>query len=310
MGKSKKPHKKSKKSRQVKRKIIKVDETSVGEIIKYRQHGERYIKFNWDYYFDLAYQRSKIEDDLKQALLEAVTDDFEFKNWKRVIKYEYSNSPLSVVGSLLNVGGRFNIGDIDQPTIASFPALYIARDFNTGLKEYFCPSFEKIPDKINYDSALSNPSSFTNLSLSGHLEQVIDLRRSDSLKPFVNLIKDFKVSDALKKEASLLKVQINLITTVPQFLYALLDGNWRVNPIWFDVPASSQIFGHLVANTGIEGIIYPSRLTKKECISVFPQNFCSEESFVELADKAPKATTLTRIDTKIWKKHQGKLMGK
>lgn len=56
--------------------------------------------------------------------------------WGRAIQYKYSDTPLSCVGSTKWVGGRFNYGvDIDSSRFAPFPALYLAEDMETGLRE-------------------------------------------------------------------------------------------------------------------------------------------------------------------------------
>ena len=39
-----------------------------------------------------------------------------------------------------------------------------------------------------------------------------------------------------------------------EMLKLLLDPDWRQWPMKFDVPAESQIFGHLVHLAGIDGI--------------------------------------------------------
>ncbi|MDE2313913.1 MAG: hypothetical protein KGL04_07050 [Elusimicrobia bacterium] len=48
---------------------------------------------------------------------------------------------------------------------------------------------------------------------------------------------------------------------------------------WCRVPISSQLFGQLAADAGIEGIVYPSKFSGKDCLAVFPQNF-ENESYV------------------------------
>ena len=50
-----------------------------------------------------------------------------------------------------------------------------------------------------------------------------------------------------------------LIRTLSRLTDSLLDPNWRMWPMQFDVPATSQVFGQLVAQAGIEGIVYPSK---------------------------------------------------
>ncbi len=81
----------------------------------------------------------------------------------------------------------------------------------------------------------------------------------------------------------------------------LLSPNWRAWPMQFDVPSVPQIFGRIVMDAGIEGIIYSSVLTEKPCLVVYPQNFPSTSSFVELDDPTPAKTVRTRIDATTYK---------
>ena len=69
----------------------------------------------------------------------------------------------------------------------------------------------------------------------------------------------------------------------------------------FDVPYSSQIFGQLVAEAGIDGILYPSKFTGKDCLAIFPQNFDdSSGSFLELDGDLPPVVKIRRLDAKTW----------
>jgi hypothetical protein len=69
----------------------------------------------------------------------------------------------------------------------------------------------------------------------------------------------------------------------------------------FDVPSTSQIFGQLAIDAGIEGIVYPSKFTNKNCLVIFPQNFeKNSKSFIQLDDTAPKGIITSRLDPKIW----------
>ena len=70
----------------------------------------------------------------------------------------------------------------------------------------------------------------------------------------------------------------------------------------FDVPTTSQIFGQLVVEAGIEGILYSSKFTNKNCLAVFPQNFDETSgSFIQLDDETPAGVTIPRLDARVWK---------
>ena len=71
-----------------------------------------------------------------------------------------------------------------------------------------------------------------------------------------------------------------------------------------DVPSSPQIFGQLVWEAGIEGILYNSKFSEKECLVIFPQNFdetCG--SFVELDDPAPQEAKILKWDVDTWRQY-------
>src|SRR5207253_1985063 len=89
--------------------------------------------------------------------------------------------------------------------------------------------------------------------------------------------------------------------TTKQMLESLLNPNWRNVPTLCDIPANSQIFGQLVLNAGIEGILYPSKLTGDHCLAIFPVNFAGSSSYVELGADAPtKLLGPRRIDAGNW----------
>jgi len=65
----------------------------------------------------------------------------------------------------------------------------------------------------------------------------------------------------------------------------------------YDVPAACQIFGSIVADAAIEGILYNSGLTQKRCLAIFLQNFHNSSSYVELDDSAPSSDVPRRVDS-------------
>lgn len=254
-----------------------LDQTSPDEIQKLKQYGERYLKFHWDYYCELAYQRSSVEVEIRHALLDAVVGPFKFKKWQRVLRWKYSNEPLCVAGSLTDPGGRFNIGDISKDHFKPFPALYVAKDKETALQEALCQSISKENEKRALESALANPTSTTNCSMSGKLYRLLDLNKPKKLQEFIDVIKDFRIPEDLRRRARIFKETLELATTVQNLMEGVLINNWRVWPMQFDVPAPSQILGQLVVGIGVEGILYPSKFTTKDCLAIFPQNLMNPE---------------------------------
>jgi hypothetical protein len=285
--------------------FILLDQFSIADINKWTVLKDQFLKYHWDYYKELAYQRSQIIDEIKKSLLEATQKTFEFKQWQRALKYKYALEPFSVAGSLCDpAGGRFNIGDINPSQFPSFPGLYLAADKNTALQELLC---QKIDQKTNpLDFALTDPTSVANVSLSGSLNSIINLREPEKLQPFINLIKGFSIPDSLKKDAKKIGEQEpELIKTVSKLIDVLLDPNWRLWPMQFDVPIASQIFGQMVVEAGIEGILYPSKFTNNDCLAIFPQNFDEASgSFIQLDDEAPKEAKIRLLNYKSWNKIQ------
>jgi hypothetical protein len=68
-------------------------------------------------------------------------------------------------------------------------------------------------------------------------------------------------------------------------------------PTQFGLPSNSQIFGRMISGAGIHGILYPSlRNSPQKCLALFPQNWASSSSVVEVMDGSPGTARLTRID--------------
>src|SRR3989338_7206688 len=286
---------------QIRSTFILLDQFSVADIHKWSAFKDQFLKYHWDYYNELAYQRSQIADEIKKSLLEAAQKTFTFEKWQRAVKYKYALKPFSTTGSINDpAGGRFNIGYINPSQFPSFPALYIASDKNTAYQELLCQKIDPGKEDIAFNFALSSSASTTNFSLSGSLNSIINLKKPERLEPFVDLIKDFSISDTLKKTAKNIgEKEPDLIRTVPKLIDALLDTNWRLWPMQFDVPVSSQIFGQLVSGAGIEGILYPSKFTGNDCLAIYPQNI-EEGSFIQLDDPAPPEVKIRRLDVTTW----------
>lgn len=261
---------------------------------------DKILKHFWDLYSDLAYQRHKISDQLKNSLLEAATGPYEFSGWQRQVKYKYSLIPLSPKGSLIEPGGRFNVPNMDSIQISPFPALYIAKDKETVLQEAGQSGYA--PQGLSsLDLALVRKNSISIVSIGGKLDLIIDLHNPQTLQPFLNLIKKFSISKKIIASAKEIGIKAPKIARkLDSLIENLLEPNWRAWCMQFDIPANCQIFGQLVASAKIEGILYPSKFTKKQCLAIYPQNFDSD-SFVAIEDDVPEGT-MSRLDCDIWKK--------
>jgi hypothetical protein len=92
-----------------------------------------------------------------------------------------------------------------------------------------------------------------------------------------------------------------IVKTAGKLHETLLHHDWRQLPSNYDVPANSQIFGYLVYSSGIEGILYPSKLTGKPCLVIFPRNFVETDSYIALDDETPLPKVPNRIDASNWR---------
>jgi (p)ppGpp synthase/HD superfamily hydrolase len=84
----------------------------ISEITRSKVYFEELVEFHWLYYAELAFQRNKIREQIKEALREKA-NPYDFSKWQRTVRYKHSLTPLSAVGSLTEPGGRFNVGQLD-----------------------------------------------------------------------------------------------------------------------------------------------------------------------------------------------------
>jgi hypothetical protein len=279
---------------------ILLDRVTVEGVRQGRQLAEEALRYHWDYFAALQHQRSRAATEINKALLGAAEGPFTLEGWQRVVDYRYSLEPLSSSGSVRSdPGGRFNIGDIDRAKFPAFPALYLASDRETALLEKFGRD-DPQGELGALDFALRRATSFSNVAVSGRLESVINLEHADRLQPFVDLISTFTLPPDLAGRARRLRFEApNLVDSVDDLIKNLTLPDWRILPMQFDVPASAQVFGQLVAAAGIEGIVYPSIKSGAPCLALFPQNL-GVSSYVQLDDEPPDASVIRRLDASTW----------
>jgi hypothetical protein len=272
----------------------------VEDLPRSKRQYERLLKFHWDFYCELAYQRSKVYEALKASLAERA-GAFAFEGWQRAVKYRYSLEPLSANGSLNDPGGRFNIGKIDPTRFTAFPGLYVAFDKKTAMAELLGGD-ARGQSLTAEDLALTNPTSITLVSVCGEIESALDVSNENSVAGFVSLIRRFQLSPELTREARKLGFgSLRLARTSKEMVDELHNLWWRQWPMQYDVPSPSQIFGRIAADAGIEGVTYTSVLTRQPCMVIYPQNFSNSASFIELVDPAPAETVSKRIDRTTFK---------
>lgn len=267
---------------------------AIADIARSKALYEQLLHFHWEYFAELAYKRIKIYDSLKASLRDQAKP-FEFSHWQRVVKYKYCLDPLSTNGSLMDPGGRFNIGAVDKARFPLFPALYLASDKRTAMAELLGRS--SVGTTLSpEDLALTAPASITVVSVSGKLEAVLDIREQSHLAAFVDLVSGFQLSRSLLEMARKLNAPVFLVKTAQQLSDNLHYDDWRQWPMLWDVPAPSQIFGRIALDAQVEAILYASVLTKAPCLCMYHQNFQNSPSFVELDDPAPAQVIRRRLD--------------
>lgn len=268
---------------------------------QWQDAGKRLSGLQRTLYFELESLRQRDATRLVDAVRSTTKNNFPIDNWSRVLDYRYSLAPLSIVGSTRLDGGRFNIGaELNPVAFSAFPALYLAEDFQTAFRERFGsnPGI-RYAELSGEERALRRVDSFTQVRVRGLVETVLDIGDLAALQPIVEVLKGFALPKVVPQTARKLGLRQApwLIRSAVSLQRQLLNPNWRMLPSQFDLPANSQVFGRLAAAAGVHGILYPSvRNSQQHCLALFPQNWSSSNSFVEVADRVPEAARLTRID--------------
>lgn len=109
--------------------------------------------------------------------------------WCRIVTYRYSLAPLSCAGSLRYIGDRFTAGtELDGNTLAAWPALYVAEDFETAIKEKVQHALDHSNNGLSpQDMALTSGASMSSVILHGSLTKVSDLTSVAALAPIVKV---------------------------------------------------------------------------------------------------------------------------
>jgi hypothetical protein len=168
-------------------------------------------------YFGLETLRQRDGPRLIDAVRSCTHNDYSIDHWSRIVDYRYSLEPLSVAGSLRGDGGRFNIGSALGPSaFTAFPALYCAADYPTAFLECFgAPPGPSSSGLTGEELALRKPTSFTHVSVRGQLENVLDVTDPATLRPIVDIIKEFQIPKPCRADCT--KARIAAITLVDPF---------------------------------------------------------------------------------------------
>jgi len=276
-----------------------LDKFSQADLRTWQRMSDSLEEYHVGLFYYLEGLRQLHHNDLCKALRSATPAKITMLRWVRIVDYKHSLEPLSSKGSLVK-GGRFNIGnDIDPGKFPSFPALYIAKNYDTAYLEKFGE-----PDSIRgdvlsgHELALRKPSSFSSLNISGQLNNLFDLSQPANLRAFGKIISKFKMPTELKVLANTLGIKPPWLISKSSLLKQnLMATNWREWPAQFQIPANPQVFGRLVMDAGFDGVLYQSTRANSKCMAIFPSNIDGSDSYVELADEPPNGIIYTRLDT-------------
>src|SRR3990167_631060 len=262
---------------------------NVRDIRRYKQRYQAILDYYYEHYSFFQNERAKRFSAIKDILLKN-TRCFNFSSWHRIFDFQYINNPLSARGSIVNdPGGRFNIGDIDELKFSKFPTLYIAENYEIAYRE----RNQILPNTISDfglssdELSLTNQRSTVDLLLEGDVKSVIDLTKENCLRALYEVIKDIKLPHHLEKKSRMLTLHASpSVRSYEELKDSILQDNWRELPARIDIPANSQIFGQLAHTSGVEGILYPSKMSdSKKCLAIYPKNFINSTSYVSIQDK-------------------------
>ena len=279
--------------------LYELDSFSLADLERWHKSSDLLDELYRELYFGFEIQRVARRDELLKALRGKAARPLDLSGWYRLVEYQYCLEPLSARGSVTRYGGRFNMGaEVGSGAFGSFPALYIAEDLDTALREYLQVSAAtRTGGLTREDFALKKPGGFLSAEVHGHFELVFDMGDVASLRPFAELIATFKVPPRVSRIARQLRSpRANLIRTTGQLQRAVLAANWRAWPIQFDVPSNSQVLGRLLYDAGYEAVVYPSTRNGKRCIAVFPTSLSDSQSFVALSGNYPHSVSVPKLD--------------
>lgn len=293
--------KKSRRTSKHARRAVLLDSFTQGDLHEWAARGDEVQALCDRVYFDLERQRVSRHEDLCAALRSHPGIALELRGWTRVVDWRWSQTPLSGVGSLNGIGGRFNIGmDLDRARGQSFRALYVAENVETAYSEYFGGRLSSKTNRLSLgEFALRRESSFTTFLLSGQLEQILDLSTAESIQAFVAIIKDFDISRATKEAIRRARLPPRrMLRSAMELRNWLLapPSEWRLEPQAFGIPSTCQIFGRFVKDAGFDGIRFPSQHGHGLNLALYPENFRASSSRVEVLGPAPEGATHTTLD--------------
>ncbi len=245
----------------------------------------------WDAFENyLVGQREFRKERIHETLRSKMISGYDDGHLVRVVDTRYQNRPLSSFGSIVVApGGRFNFGEISASR-ERFQALYLASDFRTAVSERFLKD-QGSQGSVKQDSLilrLDPEASFSSYRIRASNLNVIDIRKDESLEPFLEVVAEIVAPRWLVDLAKKLKQPPpQTIQSVKILRALLLDPNFTQWGSLIDQPSTSQWFGYYVREAGIHGIVYPSvRSREGYNLCVFPDTFSGSSAKIELLDSA------------------------
>jgi hypothetical protein len=262
------------------------------DVLAWRAESQDVQQYHYLWYFELEAQRAAHQQQMVESLRSVPGITVDLSNWGRAMSYKYSDTPLSCVGSLKWVGGRFNYGvDIDSSRFAPFPALYLAEDMETGHREMQGLTREDTRGGLTASELnLCAENGVAWAAVAGKVSNIFDLSNVQALQGFANVISTFKLSKAVRDaENKLGAVPLRLIATLDELHQSFMAENWREYPSVMSTPANSQLFGHLLSLAGFEGALFSSTRTGKNNLVLFTRQFKNSASLVQVLKPPPSA---------------------
>jgi hypothetical protein len=277
-----------------------LEEFTQASLARWREAGKNFERLSQQLFFGLEAHRAQHSHELIDAIRACTIGPREFNGWARLVDYQYTNQPLSMVGSTKGDGGRFNIGSALNPaTYTPFPALYVGEDFSTAFRERFGINQDGSAGALSANELiLRRYSSFSQVALNVKLETVLDIGDPSKLKSIADILGQIQMPSNIGRLARQLRLRPpGLVRTAAGLQRQLLNPDWRVDPAQHDLPSNPQIFGRLCLAAGVHAILYPSvRNSERNCLALFPQNWRGSSSFVELVGPSPPEIVTRRLD--------------
>lgn len=259
-------------------------------LIQLEEQDQERLEFWSDLQIRLAQEREHLLDEIRDALTSVQTETLQLR-CSRIVDSEYSDDPLSAIGSIKRKpGGRFNFCGISSYH-KDFECLYLADSVPTAFHEKFhaeentsVASGNLLPE----DMALSKVGGFVHFSIDATLSNVIDLRNEATLRPFLDVISKIKMPIDLALRAKKLDIPVMMVNSMDYLKASLFAPNYKQWATWIDLPSHSQWLGHYAHKAGLCGIVYPScRHENGFNVGLFPDNIPQSNTQLQLVGHYP-----------------------